>query len=75
MACSLVVMPPLVLPIRQPRRPLSDEFLAQQKIRKVDNALRVAPWTEAVTAAPHKDGRNDPCPCGSGKNFKTCYLH
>jgi SWIM/SEC-C metal-binding protein len=24
-----------------------------------------------VTAAP-KIGRNDPCPCGSGKKFKKC---
>ena len=25
---------------------------------------------------PHKAvGRNDPCPCGSGKKFKKCCLH
>jgi len=23
-------------------------------------------------AAPHRVGRNDPCPCGSGKKFKKC---
>lgn len=23
----------------------------------------------------HKAGRNDPCPCGSGKKFKKCCLH
>ncbi|WP_204478448.1 SEC-C metal-binding domain-containing protein, partial [Aeromonas veronii] len=22
-----------------------------------------------------KIGRNDPCPCGSGKKFKQCCLH
>lgn len=27
-----------------------------------------------VTAEP-KVGRNDPCPCGSGKKFKNCCLH
>ncbi len=53
----------------------TDEFLAQQKTRKVDNALRVAPWTEALTKTPDKLGRNDPCPCGSGKKFKKCCLH
>lgn len=53
----------------------SDEFFARQKTRKVENALRVAPWTEAVTKAPDKPGRNDPCPCGSGKKFKKCCLH
>src|SRR5262249_24597588 len=28
----------------------------------------------AVRAAP-KVGRNDPCPCGSGKKFKKCCLN
>ncbi|HEY8461009.1 MAG TPA: SEC-C metal-binding domain-containing protein [Blastocatellia bacterium] len=23
-------------------------------------------------AAPKKIGRNDPCPCGSGKKYKKC---
>ncbi|WP_390884613.1 SEC-C metal-binding domain-containing protein [Aeromonas dhakensis] len=27
-----------------------------------------------IRAAP-KIGRNDPCPCGSGKKFKQCCLH
>lgn len=53
----------------------SDTFLTQQSTRKVDNALRVAPWTEALTKTPDKLGRNDPCPCGSGKKFKKCCLH
>ncbi len=22
--------------------------------------------------APYKPGRNDPCPCGSGKKYKKC---
>ncbi|WP_171550584.1 SEC-C metal-binding domain-containing protein, partial [Shigella boydii] len=25
--------------------------------------------------AEEKPGRNDPCPCGSGKKFKQCCLH
>ena len=53
----------------------TDDYLDQQKTRKFDNALRVAPWTEAVAQAPEKLGRNDPCPCGSGKKFKKCCLH
>ena len=24
--------------------------------------------------AKQKVGRNDPCPCGSGKKFKNCYM-
>ena len=31
------------------------------------------PWTPPVPfRAPPKTGRNDPCPCGSGKKFKKC---
>jgi preprotein translocase subunit SecA len=43
-----------------------------------DTALATAP-AQAVTAAPpftragQKVGRNDPCPCGSGKKFKHCH--
>ncbi len=31
-------------------------------------------WTKPVLAGP-KTGRNDPCPCGSGKKFKKCCLN
>jgi hypothetical protein len=27
---------------------------------------------DAASAAPAKPGKNDPCPCGSGKKFKKC---
>jgi len=27
---------------------------------------------KAAPAAANKVGRNDPCPCGSGKKFKKC---
>ncbi|WP_348632920.1 DUF1186 domain-containing protein [Mesorhizobium sp. M00.F.Ca.ET.216.01.1.1] len=35
-----------------------------------------APWADATPAInPRRDvGRNDPCPCGSGKKFKKCCL-
>jgi preprotein translocase subunit SecA len=29
--------------------------------------------SEAVLAGKHKVGRNDPCPCGSGKKYKKCH--
>lgn len=32
---------------------------------------KVLPPRQVVRAAP-KAGRNDPCPCGSGKKFKKC---
>jgi SWIM/SEC-C metal-binding protein len=39
-----------------------------EDVSDMDRALR-AP--EPVLAEP-KVGRNDPCPCGSGKKFKKC---
>jgi uncharacterized protein len=33
-----------------------------------------APATTVIRSEP-KVGRNDPCPCGSGKKFKKCCLH
>jgi preprotein translocase subunit SecA len=35
---------------------------------------RPAPRTEPRVAGGHKVGRNDPCPCGSGKKYKKCCL-
>ena len=31
-----------------------------------------APKPEPIAAATQKVGRNDPCPCGSGKKYKNC---
>lgn len=53
----------------------TDAFFAEQKRRKVSNEFRVAPWTESVAHPTPKIGRNDPCPCGSGRKFKKCCLH
>lgn len=33
-----------------------------------------APKPETVTQTAPKVGRNDPCPCGSGKKYKKCCL-
>ena len=32
-----------------------------------------APLTQAMANAMAKAGRNDPCPCGSGKKYKQCH--
>jgi hypothetical protein len=44
---------------------------------KGEAAARAKPWSPQVPATnPHKGvGRNDPCPCGSGKKFKKCCLN
>jgi preprotein translocase subunit SecA len=48
----------------QVANPLQDGFEGQGKkvVKKVTIVRREAP----------KIGRNDPCPCGSGKKYKNC---
>ena len=31
--------------------------------------------TQPIIRDPERVGRNDPCPCGSGKKYKKCCLH
>ena len=55
----------------------SEEHL--RKERKDEPAERQPIQTIQKTGTisnPHRNvGRNDPCPCGSGKKFKKCCLH
>ena len=36
--------------------------------------MRVEPTDDQLKRKPPKVGRNEPCPCGSGKKFKHCHL-
>ena len=36
--------------------------------------MNVVPTEKQMYRRPPKVGRNDPCPCGSGKKFKVCCL-
>ena len=58
------------------------EIVAQQQL--IEPAVRQlfqhflkqrAPASKPVTRETPKVGRNDPCPCGSGKKYKKCCLH
>ena len=63
--------------------PVSEEQMAEQRRRRVMAApkieLSAPPKTEGggrPQPTIHKDakvGRNDPCPCGSGKKYKKCH--
>jgi preprotein translocase subunit SecA len=66
--------------------PVSEEQLAEQRRRRAERApaaQRFQFTAPAKSSAPqkpatvvHKDdkvGRNDPCPCGSGKKYKKCH--
>ncbi len=44
-----------------------DEVLSKEKR---DEILRT--WRSDHTAVSNKVGRNEPCPCGSGKKYKNC---
>jgi uncharacterized protein YecA (UPF0149 family) len=53
----------------------SEDFLAERRAFKGRNALRMDPVAETIANLIAKVGRNDSCPCGSGKKFKKCCLH
>jgi len=59
----------------------------EEEIRKAHNSLvqtfrnenylmemAVKPTEKQMARRPPKVGRNEPCPCGSGKKFKKCCL-
>ena len=37
--------------------------------------METAPTNQQMSRKPPKVGRNDPCPCRSGKKFKKCCLN
>jgi len=55
---------------RMPRSPFSEEELAEKTGSAM--GLTSAPRTMTVSLSS-KTGRNDPCPCGSGKKYKKCH--
>lgn len=52
----------------------SEEYLREKEKAEREPALPVQP-PHIVTNPLRNVGRNDPCPCGSGKKFKKCCLH
>lgn len=54
----------LTAPHEQPRQLRASDFIAGPP-----DPIAVAP-----SAPRHSAGRNDPCPCGSGKKYKKCHL-
>jgi preprotein translocase subunit SecA len=70
---------PVPIPTRQPSTTidaLEREFQKKKK-RELDLARAAGSSTETNGAAPRrtgeKVGRNDDCPCGSGKKYKKCH--
>ena len=44
-----------------------DDILSTEKRAEIERA-----WKQSKTAVSNKVGRNQPCPCGSGKKYKKC---
>jgi mevalonate kinase len=55
--------------------PLSQEKLLelQLKAHQEAEAQKILAEEKKIIRATVKVGRNDPCPCGSGKKFKACH--
>jgi preprotein translocase subunit SecA len=50
------------------------EQAARQRIRLSHGGAPAGPQkVETVRRDAEKVGRNDPCPCGSGKKYKKCH--
>jgi len=53
------------------------KFGADQAQQAVDNRFGIfgrSYGEDEPDREPHKIGRNDSCPCGSGKKYKHCHL-
>ncbi len=70
--------------VREARQPQSDQHnlkagrdnsldrVAQQQQQAIDSS-RQQPQRQMPVHVEKKVGRNDPCPCGSGKKYKNCH--
>lgn len=52
----------------------SDAYFEKQKAQKENPDPQVIPMADFWRNPAPSAGRNDPCPCGSGKKFKKCCL-
>ncbi|CAN5290412.1 preprotein translocase subunit SecA [soil metagenome] len=60
-------------PVHRPGGTMTMSSGALPPLREEDKPKLIIPKkTAAVPAGDEKVGRNDPCPCGSGKKFKNC---
>ena len=48
------------------------DHLTQQMTAQQEQAALEQPKVETIRRDTEKVGRNDPCPCGSGKKYKKC---
>ena len=65
---GIIYTPEQMAALRAQLRGLPD---GPKKLAKFVN-MQIAPTTAQLKRKPPRVGRNDPCPCGSGKKFKQC---
>ncbi len=54
---------------------LLKKMFGQEFIQKHPERFRpVTPTAQQLNRRPPRVGRNEPCPCGSGRKFKHCCL-
>ncbi|MDT0204456.1 preprotein translocase subunit SecA [Serratia marcescens] len=68
-----VRMPEEVEALEQQRREEAERLAQQQQLSHHDENALVTEDSNAPATAERKVGRNDPCPCGSGKKYKQCH--
>ena len=57
---------------REESAQVTDASLADTAIRLVDGTAPTKDANTPIVNTEPKVGRNDPCPCGSGKKYKNC---
>ena len=67
-----VRMPEEVEAMEEQRRQEAERLQQQQRLSHVDSETEAAAALASQTGE-RKVGRNDPCPCGSGKKYKQCH--
>ncbi|PHM74381.1 preprotein translocase subunit SecA [Xenorhabdus kozodoii] len=69
-----VRMPEEVEALEQQRREEAERLARQQHLsHEVEQGALMSKAEAQVAAGERKVGRNDPCPCGSGKKYKHCH--
>jgi len=51
---------------------LSRKTRTKEELEAEDKLIKETPKTEPIKNDKGEVGRNDPCPCGSGKKYKKC---
>ena len=54
-----------------PRKVAEEMLLADQENKLMK--MKIPPTLQQLKQNPPRVGRNDPCPCSSGKKFKKCH--